>query len=82
MRLSARTRFDRVVAPANARAKPKKITKIPWPDFRDPDSRLPKLATITRTAIETAARAINRGAIKVLPVVRTALRVAGLVQAF
>jgi len=71
MRVRARTRLDTTVVPENARAKPKKITKIPWRDFRGPDSRLRKLANIMRTEIETAARKITRGAIIVLSIVRT-----------
>ena len=81
MRVSAENRVDTVM-PVNARAKPTKISKIPWRDFSGPDSRLLKLATITRTAIETTARKRNRGAIIVLSVVRTTRRVVGLVQSF
>ena len=65
MRVSAENRVDTVM-PVNARAKPTKISKIPWRDFSGPDSRLLKLATITRIAIETTARKRNRGAIILL----------------
>jgi hypothetical protein len=73
MKVSAGTRVD-IVVPVNARAKPKKITKMPWRDFRDPDSRLPKLAAI-RTAIETTATKSNSGTnimLSVVPITQVA----------